>query len=508
MAKSKRNLRLPGLKAKAIEIASKKKGWKNASIRLAKDKVLADGRHVCQFMLQNAGEKKSTSLTLLLDASGKEVSAPKTVSAKSAAKQAIPSAGSFAHNLPKQDPCEVIGKAIDDHLKRLCASKFHHLENCDKDEQCGCTIGGQQTPKVDLIVLMDTSGSMVSKAVALSQAAEKALSAPKCPTDLEITWLGIGGTFNSPTALSMSSRCYLNLFGNGAPQSTPVPTGAPNCPTVVDLSDNSNYSATDDEREEGARTIADLCNGVKWREGACRAIFYISDEPIHRGTTSTQVDSDARTQDAIAAAIANDVTVFTHYVRNTPGGGGLTWEFQNYQDLADQTGGKAFFQSNATAADYDSLLNDVICNACGGCKTAKWPEATPCISINWGDSTRDNIETTDFEIVCISICNCYENLTFEDLSIGFIYAADENGNIAPLLPDGSPSVEITPIGPYCFGDIPPCVDGEAGCVSRQFALRTRGAKAGKYKLMLGSVCYRISHKRSENACFGFELVKS
>ncbi|MEI9853027.1 MAG: hypothetical protein WDN24_21700 [Sphingomonas sp.] len=53
-----------------------------------------------------------------------------------------------------------------------------------------------------------------------------------------------------------------------------------------------------------------------------------------------------------------------------------------------------------------------------------------------------------------------------------------DGGEVPGLPDGTPSVQVVPLGPVCFGDIPPCRDETPGCVSREFVVRTRGARGG------------------------------
>jgi len=141
----------------------------------------------------------------------------------------------------------------------------------------------------------------------------------------------------------------------------------------------------------------------------------------------------------------------------------------------------------------------------GKCKEAPLPKLHPCISVSWGERPHDCLETDDVEVLCITICNCYSNVDFENVVLSQILVKDKNGKDVALLPDGSPSVDAVPRGPFCFGDIPRCKDGRPNCVSRQFVLWTRGAKGGEYQLRLGPLCFKTSATYNENACFAFEL---
>jgi hypothetical protein len=141
----------------------------------------------------------------------------------------------------------------------------------------------------------------------------------------------------------------------------------------------------------------------------------------------------------------------------------------------------------------------------GECQVAKIPDYRPCISVRWGDSPCDCLESDDLEVLCITVCNCYSNISFSGLSIAAIYVTDAVGNVVPDLPGGGQSVQALPIGPLCFGDIPPCVDGQPGCVSRQFVLRTRGARAGGYRLNVLGVCYDICTHHAFSDAFNLNI---
>ncbi len=142
------------------------------------------------------------------------------------------------------------------------------------------------------------------------------------------------------------------------------------------------------------------------------------------------------------------------------------------------------------------------------CLPSKMPNLKPVINISWGDSDCDCLETDDYEIMCISVCNPYSDVVFSNLVIGKIQVLDEFGNPVALLPDGTSSVELHPIGPYCFGDIAACTDNGMNCVAREFVLFNRGAKAGKYKIVIEGVCFEICKDYSHNTCFELVLCKN
>jgi hypothetical protein len=142
------------------------------------------------------------------------------------------------------------------------------------------------------------------------------------------------------------------------------------------------------------------------------------------------------------------------------------------------------------------------------CATVKFPDVKPCISVAWGDSKCDCLETDDVEVLCISVCNCYSNITFQDLIIGQIQITDIAGNPVPTLPDGTPSVQVIPSGPICFGDIGPCKGkNQPSCVSRELVLYTRGAIGKDYRLSFEGVCFSVCHEFQTSQCFVVKLCQ-
>ena len=136
------------------------------------------------------------------------------------------------------------------------------------------------------------------------------------------------------------------------------------------------------------------------------------------------------------------------------------------------------------------------------CVAVELPDIKPCIAVKWGDSDCDCMETDDLEVLCVTVCNCYSNITFDELTIGHITITDMAGNPVANLPDGTPSVQIVPSGPICFGDIGPCKDKNAPtCVSRELVLYTRGAIGKDYKLSFEGVCFDVTHHFQAEECF-------
>jgi hypothetical protein len=387
----------------------------------------------------------------------------------------------------QRNTCARVGAAVENYLIREDATKVNHLPHCKGEQDCKCS-SGHKSGLVDLIVLIDTSTSMAGAASKLSEASTDAieLARKNCPSDLRIVFMGVERIWPN-TVFQTNHLAYLQSLHPGV-------TFAGQLPIV-------GY-----QLEQGANAIEDLSRYYDWRPDACRAIFYLSDEELDGSTPlGDTTNEDNVTRAAITAANANQVTVFADFLQNHSRGASI---YQNYRDLCAQTGGEYYQTGTPSKDEFVAILSEVICKSCGGCKVVPKPDLKPCISISWGDSDCDCAETDDFEVMHITVCNCYSNVTFSNFSIGYIYVTDENGQNVASLPSGSPSVQALPIGPYCFGDIGPCANDKPSCKSRQFVLSTRGAKPGKYRVVLGAVCYDVAFHYDSSACFELTLCKS
>ncbi len=177
-----------------------------------------------------------------------------------------------------------------------------------------------------------------------------------------------------------------------------------------------------------------------------------------------------------------------------------------YQDnwLREQCGHKFNFlpRTDCECPDCDAPPE----GDCGcECVRAVLPDIKPYITVKWGDSKCDGFETDDIEVLCVTVCNCYCNVTFDDFTIGRILITTKEGKPVPTLPDGTPSIQVLPSGPICFGDISPCEQDKPNCVSREFAINTCGAKADCYVLSFEGVCFTVSYELQSKQCFIVKL---
>jgi hypothetical protein len=405
-----------------------------------------------------------------------------------------------------KESCSNFQNLMDNYLASKCSTKPNAMEELG-DDKCPCSGNDPSKSGVDLVVLVDASGSMGAAWAAIGAAAIDATASAiaSCNAKARVTYLFVddrdGGSTIGPlnAVFSQSHEAYLRSIGY---------TGT----FVTELDSPPKYNS-----EQGTEAIVDLCRHFDWQKGACRSILYVSDEVLSTSYQRNVAASLAATSNAIAAANAANVAVFTHFLGN----GNVAFSDPNrasyashYSMLATQTGGLAKIDpapSTPTSATYVNLISTAICKGCGSprCEELTLPKIEPCISIHWGDSECDCMEGDDHEALCITVSNCYSNITFSNLRIGYVIVVDENGNLAPNLPDGSPSSWIYPTGPICFGKIDPCVDGKPGSVSREAMIINRGLPPGKWFVQIGMVCFDVLLNYSvEQKLLSFDVCKN
>ncbi len=143
------------------------------------------------------------------------------------------------------------------------------------------------------------------------------------------------------------------------------------------------------------------------------------------------------------------------------------------------------------------------------CKPVKIPELKPCFYLHWGDGNQDVIETEDFEVLILSVCNPYENIMFKNLKISEIEVIHSDGSKVELLPDGTPSAMVLPSKLITFCEVEPC-----SCCHIELILKTAGAKDGPYKVKFDfcveEICLRMTDNERDRGevKFDIELIKS
>jgi hypothetical protein len=387
-----------------------------------------------------------------------------------------------APRLNAEELCERLEDLTNKLIRKACEQKEFEQTSGN------CTRGGGAAAQVDLVVVIDTSGSMNDEATDLSNAAAAAIAAAQqsCPSDLRVAWFGIEGTWTG-TNFNQSYRAYLNGLGIA----------------------NTDIVGTPGDQEDGAAAVMDLSDHFDWRTGAARLIFYLGDEALEGGDPQDADDVTAANA-AISTAQGKGVKVFTYL--GTPDSGTLnTTTVSEYARLATSTGGQAFVGPATNLGGFQGVLQQIICAGnVGACQEVEEPKIVPCIRLRWGDGPQDQLETEDTEILCVTVCNPYSNVILKDFTLHLI-VTDANGLPVPNQPDGTPTVQIKPSYMICFDDIPACnpdKPDKPSCVSREVVLINRGAIAGTYKVIVAYCFHACFTKVAVQSAFKLELVKS
>jgi thermitase len=134
------------------------------------------------------------------------------------------------------------------------------------------------------------------------------------------------------------------------------------------------------------------------------------------------------------------------------------------------------------------------------CTPVDIPRLAPCFKLHWGDSLLDQIETHDTEIIYITACNPYCNVTFKGLKIIAI-------KIIPnyVLPNNEMAVELAASSLICYGTL-----GPSRCTTREYALITNNTTPGTCTLEFEYCIEEIEfheYNRGKNS-FTLTLVNS
>jgi hypothetical protein len=177
-------------------------------------------------------------------------------------------------------------------------------------------------------------------------------------------------------------------------------------------------------------------------------------------------------------------------------GGKASASNESHANAASKSGCGCGWKSKESSAASAASMDHADCEKLEICADLR-----PDISISWGDSKCDCLETDDVEVLCVTVCNQYSNITYADLTIGQVVVTNMDGTPVPNLPDGTPSVQVFPSGTIGFGDIGPCNGKNSNCVTRELVLYTRGAIGRDYRLSFAGVCATIQHAAKSEACF-------
>ncbi|XXY49386.1 hypothetical protein WME91_56205 [Sorangium sp. So ce269] len=214
-------------------------------------------------------------------------------------------------------------------------------------------------PTVDLVVVIDASGSMRDEADTLSKVVGAAIEATrtKCPSNLRTTYLGIEGTF-AKTVFTTTVRNYLT-------QTAKVDASLLKGRTAPQVTD-------DQSKEDAARTIEDISTHFDWRPGAVRNIFFLGDEPLEGGLSLSATGQDQEDIEAANRAIevATQTGTRVHMYMGTGKYSSDAAKHERvrkaiaaeYARVAGETSGQ-FFASQDSLNAFEAMLEKVICGS-------------------------------------------------------------------------------------------------------------------------------------------------
>lgn len=210
----------------------------------------------------------------------------------------------------------------------------------------------QAGKKVDLVIVIDTSGSMADEAKALSAALGNAVEEAKksCPSDLRVEFLGIEGTF-AGTKFDKTVRNYLTTTA-----------GADGNTLKGRIRDSvANAGA----QEDVARAVEDISTHFDWRAGAEKNVFVLGDESLEGGEMVLDAARIKACDDAIATALASGTKVHSylgtpHAKTPYPTPADEEANIKEYKRLALRTGGEHYIYTKGIA-DFTQVLKDTIC---------------------------------------------------------------------------------------------------------------------------------------------------
>lgn len=207
----------------------------------------------------------------------------------------------------------------------------------------------EQMPVVDLVVVMDSSTSMRSEAIKLSDAIDLAIVKAKstCPSDLRVSYLGLEGRF-SKTLFDNTIRKYLIGLGVEESQMRGRKRGSVEAGGA---------------QEDGARAIEDVATFFDWREDAKRALFFLGDEGMEGGDLVNEDDIEAATE-AIDVANTHDVVVHTYFANSNADQAVVDLNKSEFERVATSTGGE-FFTGQESLSEFQTMLEKVICASKG-----------------------------------------------------------------------------------------------------------------------------------------------
>ncbi len=135
------------------------------------------------------------------------------------------------------------------------------------------------------------------------------------------------------------------------------------------------------------------------------------------------------------------------------------------------------------------------------CRPLKREQVQLCFYLHYGDGPSDQIETHDTEVIYLTVCNPYSNISIKKLRITELFITPAPG----LQSNGESEIRIIPDQLIQFECLERC-----SCLSTELSLVTRGAKPNTYSINIKYCIDDISIEqgaKGENT-FELEIVNS
>ncbi|WP_432807496.1 VWA domain-containing protein [Proteus hauseri] len=222
-------------------------------------------------------------------------------------------------------------------------------------------VTGSGAVALDLVVVIDTSGSMSDESTDLSNqidgAIQKALEL--CPSSLRVTFLGIEGVWDG-TKFDQSVSDYLVALG--------VNRSSLQARKPFKEADGRDHAGN---KEDLCRAVIDVCKHFDWRDSARRAIFVLGDEGMEGGGGVLTRAAMTKNREAILVAQTSGVKVHTY--QGTPDARVTNVDrfpsikakddiTKEYVLLAEQTGGRSYIYTTGIA-NFLLVLQEILCDS-------------------------------------------------------------------------------------------------------------------------------------------------
>lgn len=222
-------------------------------------------------------------------------------------------------------------------------------------------VTGDGAIALDLVVVIDTSGSMADESSDLSKdidiAIQKALE--KCPSKLRVTFLGIEGTWDD-TKFDQSASDYLRNLGKSDDE---LEARKP-----FKEADGRDHAGN---KEDLCRAVIDISRHFDWRHGARKAIFVLGDEGMEGGGGVLTAAAVKKNNEAIRIAQHEKVKVYTYQgtpddsvtnIDRFPSVADRDRVTKEYVRLAEQTGGRSYIYTTGIA-NFSLVLQEILCDS-------------------------------------------------------------------------------------------------------------------------------------------------